>query len=491
MSDVEEKKLAPKKTNVRAALIDNYSTALIQLAVNVIVSRTLVPHDLGVFQLASLLIVFVSTLRDFGLTEWMLQEKELDDGKLRSALGMNFLFSYSLGALLFVLSWPIGVWLREPAVGEVLRLLCINFLLIPFGAVIMAYLRRQLAFDTLLWISISSALVSTAVTLYGVFAGWTYYSLAIGAVAGNAIAVIGANLCRPKEVPRAPKFSGFESQLKFGLHAVSIYGLGQVARVLPEQLIGRMLGASSVAFFSRGGSLVEMFQQSVGRVSVNLTLPLLSASARDHDSSSKRQYAVTAAVALFSAFGWSAAAFLGVLAEPLTFGFFGPQWAQSVPIGQVLCLVLALEVAWIFYREALIAFGRIAIASSLQLQHVFIRIACFAIGLQWGLRGAALGLAVAALIVGVLVLYRFQKEHLIDWKSLTSGCVKSALAAIIVGALSYAVLHFSNYHAKPSTFLGWMTIVTAGLLSATGWTLTLVFTKHPTWNLLKNQLLKR
>jgi O-antigen/teichoic acid export membrane protein len=490
MSEIEEKKPATRKSNVRAALIDNYTNAVITLVVNVIVSRVLTPHDLGVFQLASLLILLVSTLRDFGLTEYLLQEKNLDDQKLRSAMGMNFLFSYGLGASLFLLSWPISVWLREPAVGEVLRLLCINFVLIPFGAVIMAYMRRELAFKKLLWISLSSTLVSTTITLFGVFSGWTYYSLAIGAIIGNAITVLAANILCPKEIPRLPLFSGFGDQFKFGLHAVSIYGLGQVARVLPEQLIGRMLGASSVAYFSRGGSLVEMFQQSVGRVSINLTLPLLSASAREHNSRSNRQYAVTATVALFSAFGWSAAVFLAILAEPLTFGFFGPQWGQSVPIGRLLCLVLGLEVSWMFYREALIAYGRIPIATSLQLKHVLLRVGCFAIGLNWGLQAGALGLAIAAVIVGALVLHRFAVEEMIDWNALRFVCARSALAALAVGVVTMTTLHFSGYNTAPTTLLGWIVIVAAGIGSAVVWVITLIFTKHPTWKVLERLVRK-
>jgi O-antigen/teichoic acid export membrane protein len=492
MSDIEEKKPAPRKTNVRAALIDNYATVVVTLLVTVIVSRKLVPHDLGIFQLATLLTGLVSTLRDFGLTEYLMQEKNLDRQKLRSALGLNFLFSFGLGGLLFALSWPIGAWLREPAVGEVLRLLCINFALIPFGAVIMGYLRRELAFNKILWVSLASTLAATAITLYGVFAGWTYYSLAAGTVMGTAVSVVGANLIKPSAVPRMPLFSGFLDQFKFGLHAVSIYGMGQLARVLPEQLIGRMLGASSVAYYSRGGSLVEMFQQSVGRVSLNLTLPLLSASAREHDSVGKRQYAVTSTVALFSVFGWPAAMFLAVLAEPLTFGFFGSQWGQSVPIGRLLCLVLGLEVSWLFYREALIAYGRISVASALQLQHVLIRIGCFAIGLTfWGLHGAALGLALAALIVGTLVTRRFAKEKMIDWVALRFVCVRSGLAALCVGAVSYAVLHFSGYTTSSSTLLGWGTIGVAGALSAGVWLAVLVITKHPTLKVLERQIRRR
>lgn len=491
MSDTEEKKPAPRAMNVRAALIDNYATVVVSLLVTAIVSRKLVPHDLGIFQLATLLTGLVSTLRDFGLTEYLMQEKNLTKEKMRSALGLNFLFSYGLGSLLFALSWPIGIWLREPAVGEVLRLLCINFVLIPFGAVIMAYLRRELAFNRILWVSLAGTISSTVITLYGIFAGWTYYSLAAGNITGTAVTVLGANFIRPKAVPRMPLFSGFLEQFKFGLHAVSIYGMGQIARVLPEQLIGRMLGASSVAYYSRGGSLVEMFQQSVGRVSINLTLPLLSASAREHNSIGKRQYAVTAAVALFSAFGWSAAAFLAVLAEPLTFGFFGSQWGQSIPIGRLLCLVLGLEVSWLFYREALIAYGRISVASSLQLQHMLIRVSCFAVGLHWGLQGAALGLAAAALIVGTLVTRRFTAEKMIDWVALRFVCARSALAAFGVGTVSYATLYFSGYTTAPTTLLGWITIAVAGALSAAVWLTTLILTKHPTYKVLERQIRRR
>jgi O-antigen/teichoic acid export membrane protein len=480
-----------RKSNLRAALVDNYASAILAFSVNVFVSHRLQPHEIGVFQLASLLAFLVSTLRDFGLTEYVLQKKVLTRDGLASSLGINLMLSYGLGAILFACSWPIGWWLKQPVVGEIVRLLCLNFVLMPFGAVIMAYLRRELEFKKIMWVSLTSALAGAAITIFGVYKGWSYYSLAVGALVGSTITVIGANLVKPSEVPRIPQFHSLGEQFRFGLHAVSIYGLNAVAKIFPEQLIGRMFNPSSVAVYSRGGSLVEIFQQSVGRISVGMTLPLLSDSARRSNAGDQSRAAISTAIGLFTAFGWSAAVFLGIFAEPITIGLFGKQWYDSVPIGRILCLALGVEVAWIFFKEALIAFGHIKMASGVQLKILLIRLGCFAIGVNWGLQGAAFGLAAAAVLCAVLVAHTFTKLELLDWKSIRGVCARSALAALVIAAIALTVLIISGYNETKSLITGSAALATAAILCGVAWVVILRVTKHPTWQTIENQFHRR
>ena len=66
-----------------------------------IISRLLTPAETGVFAVAAVFAAFASTFRDFGVAEYLIQEKELDDTKIRAALTVNIVISWLMAIILF------------------------------------------------------------------------------------------------------------------------------------------------------------------------------------------------------------------------------------------------------------------------------------------------------------------------------------------------------------------------------------------------------
>jgi O-antigen/teichoic acid export membrane protein len=154
-----------------AVAVENYAIVVVTFVGTAIVSRMLSPREIGLFQLAMLFSTLVSTLRDFGLTEFVVQEKHLTEQRLRTAIGMNFVISYLFGGGLFLLSWPIATWFREDDVGKMIRIMCISFLFIPIGSVTIAYLKRNLEFVKIMKISIAAVILTQLSILLSVLVG--------------------------------------------------------------------------------------------------------------------------------------------------------------------------------------------------------------------------------------------------------------------------------------------------------------------------------
>jgi O-antigen/teichoic acid export membrane protein len=305
-------------TSVRKSLgisaLDSYLTIVLQIASTVILARILTPEQIGIFAVAAVFAALASNFRDFGVAEYLIQEKELTPDTIRAALTVNIAVSWLMALLLFCAAPWAAEFYRTEGVKEVMRLQAINFLLIPFGAVTMAWFRREMNFKPIL----------------------------LTRVVGNSVSfvVVVAMACRPAGFPRWPGTRGVAKVLHFGKYATGIYFFGQLGKGAPEMIIGRAQDMASVGMFSRAQALVEIFNQLVVRAVMPVHLPFFANAVRETGSPKP---GLLQAMALLTAVGWPFLAFMGIAAFAAVRLMYGTQWLDSVPLARILCAAAAVE----------------------------------------------------------------------------------------------------------------------------------------------------
>jgi O-antigen/teichoic acid export membrane protein len=369
-----------------------------QLAGTMIIARLLTPAEIGIFAVAAVFAAFASTFRDFGVAEYLIQEKELTSDKIRAAMTANIAVSWLMALLLIGTSGTVAEFYRHAGVAEVMRVQAINFLFIPFGAVTMAYFRRQLDFRPMFVASMLSNMTTFTVATLCALSGLGYMSLAWSSLAGVLVTVATSVWYRPADFPRLPGLAELRGVVRFGKYASGIYLFGQAGRSAPEIIIGRTLDMPSVAFFSRAGGLIELFHKTVLRAVMPVCLPYFAKSSREKGDIVSGYLRV---VSYLTAIGWPFFTFLGFVAYGAIRIIYGPQWASSVPLAQILCASALVEVVHFLAKEAIIAAGHVDRSNSLQFWVQGSRILGLLAVIPFGLAGAAWGLA-AASVVGTL-----------------------------------------------------------------------------------------
>lgn len=66
-------------------------------------------------------------MRDLGVTQYLVQEQELNPARVRTALGVSILIAWLLAATLYLLSGPVARYYDQEGLGAVLRALSIGF----------------------------------------------------------------------------------------------------------------------------------------------------------------------------------------------------------------------------------------------------------------------------------------------------------------------------------------------------------------------------
>jgi O-antigen/teichoic acid export membrane protein len=387
-----------RMSSVRRSLaysaLDGYVATLLQIASTVVIARLLTPEQVGVFAVAAVFAALASALRDFGVAEYLIQEQQLDDTAIRAALTVNLAVSWAMAALLFVAASPIAAFYRHGEVASVMHLMALNFVLIPFGAVTLAWFRRELDFRPILVANVAGNLCSFTVSVTLALLGHGAMSLAWGSLASITVTVGVSVLLRPRWFPRWPGVAGIGRVVHFGKFASGITILGQIGKGAPEMIIGRALDMADVGMFSRGAGLVEVFHRLVLRTVNLVALPYFARGVREQGSSAP---GLLRTVALITGLGWPFLAFMGVAAYPVIRLMYGPQWLDAVPLAQILCAAAAVELVYHPTKDALLALGKARECNLLQTSVQAQRLAGLLLTVPFGLEGAAWGLAAASL----------------------------------------------------------------------------------------------
>ena len=154
--------MASFRVSLAYSYLSKYLTLVIYFVTTIILARLLTPADIGIYTVASVFVGLGHLLREFGINNYIVQEKDLTTDRIRAAFTLNLLFGWSIALILYFTRTPIGSFYESEAVREVIGLLCINFLLVPIGAITFAYIRREMRFHHTLIIQVASALASSA-----------------------------------------------------------------------------------------------------------------------------------------------------------------------------------------------------------------------------------------------------------------------------------------------------------------------------------------
>ncbi|MBU6256849.1 MAG: lipopolysaccharide biosynthesis protein [Burkholderiales bacterium] len=453
----------------------SYLGVAMQFASTAILSRVLTPAEIGVFAVAAVFRALASMFRDFGVGEYLIQARELTPARIRAAFTLNLIVSWFAGLVIYAAAAPLSRFYGSAEIAGLLHVQACNFILIPFGAIGFACFRREMNFRPMFIASAASDAVGLVVAVVLALRGQGAMSLAWSSLAGVATSVAVSLAMRPRGFPRWPALQGLGEVVRIGGWAGSANLLAQLGRGAPEMILGRMLGLTSVAMFSRGYGLTQMFNQLVARVVTPICLPYFARAVRE---SGDFRHAYGRNMAFFIGIGWPLLGFLGLEARPLIRLVYGDQWAASVPLAALLCGVGAIDLIHMVAKDALVAHGAVREATRLQLCLQTTQILGLAGGATQGLEGACWGLLAASLL-GV-AWAQWHLQAVTRW-TLAEGWeqVRCNLLPTCAALAPVALLRLIRPQ-QADTLAG---AALGALAGAAAWALAVRLASHPLWQI--------
>jgi O-antigen/teichoic acid export membrane protein len=466
------------RKSVFYSLAQNYLLMVLQLATTMVLARILRPDEVGIFSVAASLAALASVVRDFGVAEYLIQEANLTRDKIRAALAINIMVSWTMAALMFGGSFVAGEFYSQAGIGSVMRVLACNFLLIPFGAITMAYFRRQMNFAPNFRITMVAGVASSIAAVALGMSGFSYMSMAYSSLLGVAITVGMTLAMRPPELPRWPGLKEIRGVLAFGGFASGIYVFGQLGRSAPDLIIGRTSGMEDVGFFSRASGLLELFVRTVMSAVHSVALPYFAATRRDGGNVSE---GFLKTVLMTTSIGWPFYAVCACLALPVIRVLYGDQWDVTVPLVRILCFAMAIELVLLMSTELLLALSEARKASLLQASMQVLRALIILAAAPFGLSTICYGLVVTSILNAALAFFFLAGSITLLRRDVVRACMPACgiTATAILGALSG--LFIAEQLTAP--YIG--QLAAGGLLALAAALATIWLTKHPFANELR------
>ncbi|HEX9172944.1 MAG TPA: oligosaccharide flippase family protein [Telluria sp.] len=460
------------KNSIGISFATQYLELLIQFLSVLVLARVLAPEEIGTFSVAAFLMTLLHVFRDFGVVQYIIQERDLSGDKIRSAMGVSILLALAVASVMALCSGLVAHFYGNPSLQPIMWVMAASFAVSPFGSLLIGLYRRDFRLKAVFVIRIGSTVAQVAVSLTLALQGYGALSLAWGNFAGILAFGIVANLVRTKGIPRWPRFTHLKPVLAFG----GVSTLGNAANIgganLPDVVIGKVMNMAAVGYFSRANGLVALFTRLITSALLPLVLPYF-AEIRRQGKDLRTPY--LAAVGLLTGVSWPFFAGLVLLAHPMMRALYGTQWDASVPIVRLLCLAGAVGSISLFASQVMVANGQVRDSTRFHLCAQPLRFVAVIVAANYGLMWVAAAIVFAEFFTLAVVSGFLRVTIGVGPMAVMGACAKSALVTICAAVAPLLV--FLLWPDNPTH--PWPPLLTGIAGAAVGWLGSLWLFRHP------------
>lgn len=456
------------------SFIEKFSVIGITLVSYVLIARLLTPEEIGIYSVAAALIAIGQVVREFGVGNFLIQEKNLTQKHIRTAFGVSLLIG---GALFLVVSMGaplVGDFYNDQRMTWIVRIIALNFLVMPFCSISLALLRRDMQFGQLTRINIAATILGTGATLGLAYAGFGPQSLAWGAIATNVATGLGGWIARRDYKVLTPALSEWRKVLTFGSQSAGAGLITSIAMGINDLAVGRILGFAPAAILSRANGLVAMFNQQFMDAVRSVALP---AFARAHRNNQPIEPIYVASVSAITAVAWPFYGFIAIHAIDILRIMFGFQWDDSAPLIRILCIGGAIAATWNLVLTLIISIGHNTLAAKADLTVQPIRVILIVLSALTFKSLEAVAWAMVAANSLITPYFMIIKNHVVvtDTSAMSSGFIRSLLVTLT--SLSIPMIcHIFVYDFGPS---GVFSTLLQAISAFTVWVISIFWFEHP------------
>ncbi|SDM17355.1 lipopolysaccharide biosynthesis protein [Pedobacter antarcticus] len=323
------------KKSVVWTFIQQFSVQLINLGVQIILARLLLPSDFGLIAMITVFVALGQSLSDSGMTSSLVR----NDRNTENDYGTVFITNVGISVLLFGLAYVLAPFVadfyRQEILTSLLRAYSLVFIISSFNVVQLAKFTKELNFKSQFIYQLPSVIISAGVGVLMAFKGfgvWSLVGLNLAQAASFSLFLWLFYKWRPKLIFDKSIFKyHFDYGYKLTLSSI----LNTIYINLYKVIIGKRFSTTSVGYFTQADSLRLFPVNQLSSILNRVAFPLF-ASIKNDDARLKKAYISSTRLVL--SFSSVLMIMLILIAKPLFLVVFGEKWISSVPYFQILCI---------------------------------------------------------------------------------------------------------------------------------------------------------
>jgi lipopolysaccharide exporter len=406
---------ASKSETFRNIVYTGFSKGLTLICLaltSMVLARNLTSSDYGVVGFAGIIIGFLSRFSDMSVGSAVVRRPVLQANNLHTAFTLKLILS--CGA--FVVALLVAPFARHlfdhPAIGNVIRILALTFLVSTVGFVPQILLMREMNYRALVIPGVTGAAVQCILAVTLVLCGWSYWAVVIASVGAALSTGIATHLTRRTSIRFRFDWTDAQEYLRLG---IPLFGTGVLVFLifnLDNFLVGTSMGSAKLGYyalaFTWGSFICGVLNDTVNSV----LMPTLAVIQND-PAAIRRWYLKTIDLAALIAAAVNASIFANVHYFLLTFlGKGTPRWMPAARTLQILCIYGILRVVTEVLGPCLIARGETKVLWRANLLMGVVEVALLTLAVRTGRIEMVAAAVLVAYGCAAIVLMPFLRREL-------------------------------------------------------------------------------
>jgi len=371
--------------------------------ITIYVARLLAPEDYGLFGMASLVISFLVMFNEMGVSEAVIQKKELSGIELSSCFWTVLVLNIVFYVLLYASAPIVARFFGESQLDKLIKVVSITVVIGGLYKIPMSLLTRELDFKSRAMAQIVSRLSGGFTTFTLAYCGYGVWSLIIGFIVNDSIKLVFF-FAQARWWPKIEfSFREMRSLLSFGYKVSFSRFLKYLYSNADYLFAGKFLGKAALGYYTFAFQLVSLPQEKFVSIAGQVLFPFFS---KIQDNDAFLRYYFLKANRLLSLLVFPVFVGAFIVAEEGVVLFLTEKWLPIVLPFRALCLVGILRSLDVVRARITVGVGRpdIELQNNI-LMGIFLPGAFF-IGVFYGLKGLSYAWLIAYPPLFFFMIYR-------------------------------------------------------------------------------------
>jgi O-antigen/teichoic acid export membrane protein len=318
-------------------------------------ARLIAPGDYGIVAMATLGIGLVRLIEDFGLDSILVQDRSIVGTQQARLAGFILSIGLGLCVLFLFAAKPIASFFGEPQVAWAIAALSVLFITDAIQVVPRAALQRALEFRRFAFVALVQTVATQSVVVAGAKAGWGFWALVAGSVAGGVAITMLLVAWHPYAVRWPRDLATLARPLLQGWRVVAQRIAWYTMTSADQTVIGRLLGKDALGAYSFATTLANQPFQEVSSI-VSRVVPGVFSRVQDRRDELRRYFLTLTEFLSYLTLPMSVG--LGLTADLAVRVVLGPGWDAVIAPLRILCIYTAFQGCQILIAHLLMWTGQ-------------------------------------------------------------------------------------------------------------------------------------
>lgn len=377
-----------------------------------ILARFLDTSDFGLMALVMFTLGFTNLFMDMGLTSAILHRQDISKNEYNSLFWLNFMFSFILFLILYLISPVVANFYVEPELGVLIPIMGTSLIISSFGRQFKTIFQKEFNFKLIALVESISAILSLGVAIYLAINNYGVYSLVYSTLSQYLLSNLILFILGVYKYSLGFHFKFDETRpfLKIGIYQVGGQVINYFNRDLDILILGKFFGTDILGGYNLAKQLVYRPAQIINPIITKVASPVLAKLQHDENALKKNYLKLVSLVSTVNIPVYILLIALSPLAVDI---LYGSDYQDIVVLVRILSIYMLFRAIANPMGSLIIATGKTNLEFNWNIITLFVTPIFVFVGAQFSIEFSAVMVTLSMIILFIPSWY-FLLRKLID-----------------------------------------------------------------------------